>query len=109
KDRSPDVVDYQVRTLAAGRVEHGLREVAGARANAEVEAHALQLVELVLRARGADDLGAERLGGLQGGDADTRGDAGDEHPFARLEASLRDQHVVHHHEDEGNARRLLPG
>src|SRR6266567_957000 len=51
----------------------------------------------------------ERVRGLQRGDADSRRDAGDEQPLAGPQFSLRDQHVVHHHEGERDASRLLPG
>ncbi len=107
--RAADVVDDEVGALAAGGFHHRVGEVSRARADADVQAHAFELVELVLRARRADHLGAERLGGLQSGDADPGGDAGDEQPFARLELPLSDEHVVHHHEDERNARGFLPG
>ncbi len=55
--RAADVVDDEVRALTAGSLHHRLGEIACARADADVESHAFQLVELFLRARSPDHLG----------------------------------------------------
>jgi len=94
--------------LAAGGLYHGIAEVAGACAYADIHPCRFQPLELVGRARGADHFRAQCFRGLQRRDPDARGNAGHQQPFAGGEPALGDEHVVHHHEGERDACRLLP-
>ena len=64
---------------------------------------------LVLRADGADDVGAERIGPLAGDQADAAGGRVDEHihPLADLEGAV--EQIFHGHALEHHAGRLLVG
>ena len=77
-------------------------------AHADIQPEPLQSIELLLRARSADDARAHLLRRLERRDTDAGRHAGDEDPFTRRELPLGDQHVVHDEERERNRRAFLP-
>src|ERR671935_2129188 len=109
EDRAADVVHHQVHPLAVGRFHYRVMEVGLARRDADVEAVALERLQLGARARRTDDPGAHRLRRGERRHADAGRDAGNEQPFVRLQAALLDQHVVNHQESDRHGGRLLPG
>ncbi len=108
EDRAADGVDDEVGAAPAGRGPHRGREIGAAGGERHVEAEARERVELARRSRGADDVRAEHLRELERGDADARGHAVDEHPFAGLHAALQHQHVVGDEKGERDRGGFLP-
>jgi hypothetical protein len=105
--RAADRVDDEIGTAAVGRLEHCVGERGRAHLDADVEAELAQARELGGRARGADHARTERLRRLQRCNADARGHAADEQPFAGSQTSLRDEHVVDDEKDERHRRRCF--
>ena len=108
KDRTTNNIDHEVHTFAAGRCHHFFVKMGLSRANAQIQARRLDLIELGLGAGGSNDVGAQGFAHGQRRDPHPRTHPGDEHPLTSLQAALYHQHFKHHDGGEWNGRGLIP-
>ena len=100
-------VSTTTSTPAAGRLLHGLDDVAGVVVDRDIRAPGACLLELLVAARGDDRPRAERAADLERCGRDSAADAPDQNPLVRLHGRLRDEHPVGRLVDERKRRRLL--
>ena len=111
----PDLLRGVLEGVAADQVHHGvdpLVELLADRPGGVVEhlvGAELPHPVLVVGAGGADDVGTERLGDLDGEVADAARGRVDEHPLARLDVERLDEALVGGHAGQRERRRLLEG